>query len=56
MNNLRQIIRENLLLEKRISQISSNIEVTFSFDINRTGHAYERKIRTDIEDYDKREI
>jgi hypothetical protein len=56
MNNLRQIIRENLLLEKRISQISSNIEVTFAFDIDRTSHAYERKTRTDIEDYDKREV
>jgi hypothetical protein len=56
MNLLRKIIKENLLLEKRISQISANIEVTFGFDIDRTHHAYVRKTRSDIEGYDEREI
>jgi len=56
MNTLRKIIKENLLLEKRISQISANIEVTFGFDVDRTHHAYIRKTRSDIEGYDEREI
>lgn len=56
MSTLREIIKENLLLEKRISQISANIEVTFGFDVDRTHHAYIRKTRSDIEGYDEREI
>lgn len=56
MNLLRQIIKENLLLEKRISQISANIQVNFAFDIDRTHHGYLRKTRNDIKGYDKREI
>jgi hypothetical protein len=56
MNTLRKIIKENLLLEKRISQISANIEVAFGFDIDRTHHAYLRKTRSGIEGYDEREI
>jgi hypothetical protein len=56
MNNLRQIIKESLLLEKRIAQISSQIEVTLAFDIDRSQHAYDRRVRDDIEDYDKREV
>jgi hypothetical protein len=58
MNNmsLKKLIKEHLILEKRIGQISSNIEVIFSFDVDRTGHAYDRKTRNDIELYDEREI
>jgi hypothetical protein len=56
MNNLRQLIKESLLLEKRIAQISSQIEVTFAFDVDRSKHAYDRRVRDDIEDYDKREV
>lgn len=56
MNTLRKIIKENLLLEKRISQISANIEITFGFDVDRRQHAYDRKTRSDIEGYDEREI
>ena len=56
MKSLRQIIKEELLLEKRIAQVSASIEVSFSFDVNRTTHAYDRKTRDDIEDYNQRPI
>lgn len=54
--SLKKIIKENLILEKRIGQIASKIEVIFSYDIDRTSHAYDRKTRNDIELYDEREI
>ena len=56
MKSLRQLIRESLLFEKRISQLSAKIEVIFGFDVDRTQHAYIRKTRQDIEGYDEREI
>ena len=56
MKSLRQIIKEELLLEKRIAQVRSSIEVVFSFDVNRTSHAFDRKTRDDIEDYNQRPI
>jgi len=56
MKTLRQIIIEELLLEKRIAQVMSSIEVVFSFDVNRTNHAFDRKTRDDIEDYNPRPI
>ena len=46
MNDLLEL----LLLEKRISQISSTIEVTFGFDIIKTNHADDRS------DFSKRGI
>lgn len=36
-------INEFLLLEKRISQIASTIEVTFAFDVIKTKHAEQRQ-------------
>lgn len=56
MKNLRQLIKESLLLEKRIAQIATKIEVSFAFDVDRTHHAYLRKTRQGIEGYDEREI
>jgi len=56
MKSLRQIIKEELLLEKRIAQVRTSFEVTFSFDVNRTSHAFDRKTRDDIEDYNPRPI
>lgn len=56
MNLLRQLIKESLLLEKRIAQLSANIKVTFAFDIDRTHHTYLRRKREGIENYDEREI
>jgi hypothetical protein len=56
MNQLRSLIKEHLLLEKKIGNILSKLDVVFSFDIARTSHAYERKNRTDISNYNDKEI
>ena len=56
MKTLRQIIKEELLLEKRIAQVRTSFEISFSFDVNRTSHAFDRKTRDDIEDYNPRPI
>jgi hypothetical protein len=56
MKNLRQLIKENLLLEKRIGQISSQIEVIFSYDVIKTTHSTERETRPDLDDYNKKPI
>ena len=39
---LREIIKKNLLLEKRIGQIAAKVEVVFGFDIIKTNHTTER--------------
>ena len=56
MKTLRELIKEELLLEKRIAQVRASIEVVFSFDVKRTTHAFDRKTRDDIEDYNPRPI
>jgi hypothetical protein len=56
MKTLRQIIKEELLLEKRITQVNSSLEVVFLFDVNRTTHAFDRDTRDDIEGYNVRPI
>lgn len=56
MKTLRQIIKEELLLEKRIAQVTSSLEVVFSFDVNRTSHAFDRDVRDDIVGYNQRPI
>ena len=56
MKTLRQIIKEELLLEKRITQVNSSLEVVFLFDVNRTSHAFDRDTRDDIEGYNVRPI
>ena len=56
MGNLRQIIKEHLLLEKRIAQLISSFKVQYAFEVDRTMHAHERRTRTGIEDYNNREI
>jgi hypothetical protein len=56
MKTLRQIIKEELLLEKRITQVNSSLEVVFLFDVNRTSHAFDRDTRDDIEGYNIRPI
>jgi hypothetical protein len=56
MKSLRQIIKEELLVEKRIAQISKNLEVNFSFDVDRTSHAFDRAVRHDIPGYNQRPI
>lgn len=58
--NLRSIIKEQLLLEKRIARVMSNLEVQFNFEIDRSPHAFERSTRPELEkqgiDYNQREI
>jgi len=39
---MRRTIQDLLIVEKRISQIQSKIEITFSFDIIKTNHAEDR--------------
>jgi hypothetical protein len=56
MKTLRQIIKENLLVEKRITQVNSSLEVLFVYDVNRTSHAFDRDTRDDIEGYNIRPI
>ena len=56
MKTLREIIKENLLVEKRITQVNSSLEVLFVFDVNRTSHAFDRDTRDDIEGYNIRPI
>jgi hypothetical protein len=42
-NLVKNLIKEQLLVEKRIAQLSSNIEVIFAFDLIKTAHAEKRK-------------
>jgi len=56
MSNLRELIKEHLLLEKRIAQLMSSFEIQYSFDVDRSIHAYDRKTRNDIENYNEKEI
>lgn len=56
MNNLRELIRKNLLVEKKIAQLIDNITVTFSYDVDRSKHAQMRSSRPELEDYNQKEI
>jgi hypothetical protein len=56
MKSLRQIIKEELLLEKRIAQIVSSISVSFMFEIDKSTHANDNTVRPDIEDYNQTPI
>lgn len=56
MKKLIQIIKEKLLVEKRIAQVTSSLDVVFVFDVIKTSHAFDRRNRDDIEDYNQRPI
>ena len=56
MSELRRLIREHILLEKKIGQIMTKIEVLFGFEIDRSKHASERSSRNNIEGYNEKEI
>lgn len=58
MKGLKQIIKEHLLLEKKIDFIKSEIQVNYNFELQKTVHAEERSIRPDINDpnYNQRTI
>ena len=45
-----------LLVEKRIGQISANIEVVLGFDILSTKHSIDRSVRTGISNYNQTPI
>jgi hypothetical protein len=46
---LRESIRKHLLVEKKIAQIVSNIEIAFNLEVDRGVHAFDRKQRKDLE-------
>jgi hypothetical protein len=56
MQTLRELIRKNLLVEKKIAQLLDNMTITFSYDIDRTKHANLRSSRPELEDYNQKEI
>lgn len=56
MNKLRTLIKEHLLLEKKIGTILTKLEIIFSFEVSKTSHAHKRKNRTDIPGYNNKEI
>jgi hypothetical protein len=57
MSSLRELIKENLLLEKRIAQIVHEIQTQFNFEISRTTHSSDRSTRPELKDsYNQREI
>ena len=56
MKTLINLLNEELLLEKRIAQIKSNITVDFNFDIIKTNHIDLRRTRDGIEYYNETPI
>jgi hypothetical protein len=50
MSLLRESIRKVLVLEKKIAQIVSTIEVTFNLEVDRKPHAFERSTRPEFKD------
>ena len=57
MMGLREIIKEHLLIEKKIAQISSEMKIQFNFEVDRKKHAIDRATRPELgPDYNQREI
>lgn len=55
--DLRKIITEQLLLEKKIAQIVTKMDVTFNFEFHKGSHATSRETRLEKgENYNQREI
>jgi hypothetical protein len=42
MKNIRKLIKEHLLLEKRVAQLTDNFNVTFGFDVLTSKHTRDR--------------
>ena len=54
---LREIIKEHLLIEKKIAQISSEMKIQFNFEVDRKKHAIDRATRPELGgDYNQKEI
>lgn len=57
MDNLKRLIKESLLLEKRILQIMQSLEINYNFEISRTKHSEVRSTRQELgSNYNQREI
>ena len=57
MSLITEIVRKHLILEKRIAQITTKIDVTFNFEFHKGGHADSRETRLDQgENYNQRVI
>lgn len=56
MKDLKRIIKEHLLLEKRIDVISSDIQLRYNFEIIKTSHSEDRSVRPELENYNQRPI
>ena len=55
--SLRKVIKEQLILEKRILQVMQEIQIQFSFELSRTSHSMKRAKRPEMgDDYNQREI
>jgi hypothetical protein len=57
MDLITEIIRKHLILEKKIAQIATKIDVTFNFEFHKGSHADSRETRSDQgENYNQRVI
>lgn len=56
MKDLKRLIKEHLLLEKRIDVISSDIQLRYNFEIIKTSHSEDRSVRPELENYNQRPI
>jgi hypothetical protein len=57
MDLITEIVRKHLLLEKKIAELMTNIEVNFNFEFHKGAHAKSRSTRPDQgEDYNQRII
>ena len=57
MSLITEIVRKHLLLEKKIAQIITNMDVKFNFEFFTGSHASSRKTRPEQgEEYNQREI
>jgi len=55
--SLKRIIREHLILEKRILQVMQNLEINYNLEISRTKHSEIRSTRQELgSSYNQREI
>lgn len=48
MSLLRESIKKHLILEKKIAQVVSNLEVSFNFEVDRRSHAFDRSTRPEL--------
>lgn len=58
MSNIRSLIKECLILEKKIAQIVTNLKISFNFEVDRKSHAFDRATRPELvgTEYNQRPI